>query len=958
VLSTLRTHPIIRAACAVFLAAALLLTPQVASSDSSDPAAITLRVQTPTYELTDGGVTVPGYSLNREPGAPMLPVYYELVELPVEGSWDLAFETPGATLLAATSSIPAAPTPDLGLERPLTNADVDELPQEATTVDRPDPAIYGVDAFYPQAVVVAGEEQRQRGRRFLPVQVYPFQYNPATGQLRYAPDVQVTIRVKPGDDKLQAAAPGQVSDVNPPASSGNAARIYTAGRGMHRLTYTNLVAAGVPLATTPVSNFAMYYLGQPIDIQVIDRNGNDRFDADDLVVFFAEPYQGRYMTRNVYWFAYGASGGGRMGSRGTPITGSEPVVTQVTQIARLEVDKVYQSQINLPAGQDRYFDEALYPSAAAGRPVTARNYTLPVDDPVASAPATLRVRLYGGVAQAPDPDQSVAISVNNAAASVHQWEGVGGYTATASVPGSRLTAPSSQIRLEAALSQLPLLAYYWIHPEWLELSYTAIADAENDRIGIEAAPAGANHLVVTGFTIPGVHVYDVRDPRRPVELTTVDPQQDGATYTIHFWDVDLPDPTYELATESALLAPVAVEADTPSTWRSPGHDAAYIAIAHSDVWSAVQPLLNYREAEGLPVARVNIQDVYDEFGYGRVDPEAIREFLGYAYHNWNDSGDPPEFVLLAGDGHHDFKGVEGSTLKNMIPPYLAHIDPWIGETAADNRYASVDGPDDFLPDMHIGRISAQNSTEMMNAVNKILAYEQSAPAGPWRENVTFVADSCNDPVGDFNAISELVRQKWLPRVYTANKLYYRIVQPNDNCPNANFTDPAAMRAAINSAYNGQNLLIQWFGHGSRFRWGSVSLFNTTDVVALPQTNVWPMVMHYTCYTGYFHNVYQNRQSLAELELLSAGKGSVVSFAATGQHLGTDELVMNYGVNKALFYDRLPRIGQVIDAARYYYYANSPTYMDLIDSSVLLGDPALKTRVLTQSFSTFLPAVRR
>ena len=64
-------------------------------------------------------------------------------------------------------------------------------------LDQPDPAIYGVDAFYPAAPVATGDEQWQRGRRLLAVRVFPFQYNPVTGELRYHPDITVTVHVTP-----------------------------------------------------------------------------------------------------------------------------------------------------------------------------------------------------------------------------------------------------------------------------------------------------------------------------------------------------------------------------------------------------------------------------------------------------------------------------------------------------------------------------------------------------------------------------------------------------------------------------------------------------------------------------------------------------------------------------------------------------------------------------------------
>ena len=73
----------------------------------------------------------------------------------------------------------------------------------------------------------------------------------------------------------------------------------------------------------------------------------------------------------------------------------------------------------------------------------------------------------------------------------------------------------------------------------------------------------------------------------------------------------------------------------------------------ASLWNAIQPLLDRRAAQGLRVAKVDIQDVYDEFSAGLVYPPAIRDFLSHAYHHWNGAAQPPKYVLLVGDGHYD-----------------------------------------------------------------------------------------------------------------------------------------------------------------------------------------------------------------------------------------------------------------------------------------------------------------
>ena len=70
----------------------------------------------------------------------------------------------------------------------------------------------------------------------------------------------------------------------------------------------------------------------------------------------------------------------------------------------------------------------------------------------------------------------------------------------------------------------------------------------------------------------------------------------------------------------------------------------------------------------------------------------------------------------------------GTGAQSYMPPYLAYVDPWMGETSADNRYVSVSG-DDILPDMHIGRLSVGTPMEAAAIVDKILSYETTPDSG-------------------------------------------------------------------------------------------------------------------------------------------------------------------------------------------------------------------------------------
>ncbi len=909
-----------------------------------DPSPIELRVQTPVYELDGGELRVPGYRMNDLPGAPRLPVWSTVVELPLGVGWRIEQRSPGARLLAQAMDIAAAPVPDLRAFERYASAGNPLLPFDAPTVDLPDPAIYAVDAFYPASPVVAGAEQWQRGQRFLSLRVFPFQYNPITRQLRYHPDVEITVHLSPEEQRRPQALDtlSLQQGVNAPAGTAGSLRIRTAGRSMVRLTYDDLLAAGVPLAAVDPATFAITYLGEPTASSVTGAE-DGRFDPGDLVIFYAQPYVGRYQRDNVYWFSYGGAPGLRMETRAVTPTGNEPVVTTITQTLHVEFDREYRTQFPLPQDADHWFDTPLSPDSATTVLTATRTYDLALDDALTEGTVRIRAALHGGFDRPPNPDKSIAIYLNSRWVATSQWEGMTYYVSDDNVPAAWLESTPNRVRLVAAISQLPGIDFYSVWPDWVDVTYPALANAEDDKIYIEGTAPGANQMMVTGFTTPDVQVYDLRDPNQPVRLLTTAAEPAGATYTLSFWDADLPGPTYYLSSNDALAAPLAIEPGTPSSWRTPYHEADYIAVVHPSLWDAIDPLLDYRAAQGLRIAKVDVQDIYDEWSYGRRDPEAIRNFLGYAYRCWNGAPcdpppvappEPPQYVLLVGDGHYDFTGVSGTAFPNLIPPYLAHVDPWMGETLADNRYVSVDGPDDFLPDMSIGRIPANTAADVEAVTTKVIVYETTAPVGQWQERVVFVADRAVDTGGNFHALSDHIRLGWLPPGYDDRTIYYQ----------RDYATGPEMRAAVKTAFNDGAFLMQWFGHASRYTWGSFIALNYNDPPTFNPNNRWPITAHFTCYSGYFANLSFNIHALGEILARTPLRGSIADFSSAGSSLGGSLLLMNEGLAQAIFRDRVGQIGNAVDAARLYYFQNAGAFFNVIDTFILFGDPALQLRL--------------
>ncbi len=930
-----------------------------------------MRVETPEYQLNTDGVEVPGYAWDTTPGAPRLPLHGVTFELPINGDWELTFESSGSRILAERVSVAAAPVPDLDLNGPVAPQDLPTLPSAVPTLDRPDPGIYGVDAFYPSSPVVVGEPVRQGDQRILPVRVLPFQYNPVTRQLRYHPDLLITVRLL-NTEAGMAPTTYRPTDFDQPTTlpGDGALRVHTRERGLYRLTHADLSAAGVevgPGGENP-NSFAIYYKGQPVGILVTGADDNS-FDPGDLVIFYAVPYDGgRYQNYNVYHFVYGDDiSGPRMETR--PVTSATPPasVSVITRTVHIEYNRDYRSLYERPDYADHFFDTQLYVNSAT--PQVIRSYDLALSDVVTSTGVvSIQALVHGGVAQVANPDQSVLLRLNSRDIGTYQWDGRTDNPITAHVPAVWLDGTPNRIHLVAALAQLSGLSFYWISPDWVKVSYPARANAVGDWIFIEGLHESTDPVAISGFTSPETSAFDVRDPARPLLLDGLGIAAGPDGYTV-YWDETEPDPSYVLTTEAALLAPGAIERDLPSNWSGNDHAYDYVAIIGSDrsysgtsalgaqLAGAIQPLLDHRTAEGLAIAMVSVQDIYDEWSYGRIDPMAIRSFLSHAYFNWTT---PPSYVLLVGDGHYDYNRVTTQTLPNLLPPYLAYVDPWWGEVPTDNLYVSVDDLDDYLPNMAVGRFPVNSVADVAAMVGKILAYESEAlnPTGLWQQQAVYVADDCADPAGNFHALSDSGRLQWLPSAYVAPRVYYDSPSRPTVCADGTHTVGTDLRPAVRALYDQGMLYMQWFGHGSQTQWGNPAALWRMDPPMLAQNTRLPFTVANACLTGYFvwnspfaNQGYPYMQSLAEIMVITPGKASIADLSPSGLHVGSALLTLQRGVHKMLFEERVERAGDVVDAAKWFFFQNSIGWHDVIDTMIYFGDPALKLRYPTGDLSS-------
>jgi hypothetical protein len=340
---------------------------------------------------------------------------------------------------------------------------------------------------------------------------------------------------------------------------------------------------------------------------------------------------------------------------------------------------------------------------------------------------------------------------------------------------------------------------------------------------------------------------------------------------------------------------------------------------------------------------------------------AIRDFVAYAYANW--SGAAPGYLLLLGDGTYDMRhyltssGQGATTAPTYIPPLLAMVDPYIGETAADNRFVSIVG-NDAMPDMNSGRLPANSAAEAEIMVDKILDYELLSPPGDWDKNVLFIADELSLGGGNFYELSDVLADgyddppantiKYLPAGYTSYKVYMETPgwsYPQTTCA---YESPsiACKQDIINTINQRGTLLVSYVGHSTKTYWGTNRMFDEVGLSQLTNGDMLPVFLAMSCVDGAFHQPEVGAEAFAEMNVRMAGGGSIASWSGTGWGLAFGHDYLERGFLLGLFHDGAESLGAATTAGKLYLVANTPpgAYDDLLETYLILGDPGLEIDV--------------
>lgn len=1003
----------------------------------SSQSGVVLELLAPQTEIRksinpDGSLTLhyPGANMSQEPGLPQLPQFSALLGVPANAEIKLSLLDNEQSILPGKIRIKTSPYPAV-LEEDLQPGGWTDQPPFSPAQKAP------VNSIIPAVPVKISDPAWMRDQRLVRVEFYPAQYLAAENQLLWHSrlTVRVDFHVNQGQDNpsllqqqeqadsfdsyleqvllnfstarawqgfpIESNQALHLDEQKPPmtsnAQSGQTRyRIAISKDGLYRLTYQELVNAGVPVDGLALSDLKLSTQGQTAAYYFQDAQQDGLFNQGDGLVFYGQKFYGdrmaqRYSGENAHWYTYsrqlpdGSSVDWKPEMNATmlekytdvnvywlTVDGSTPGMNETDhnqgnpekflslpsqwtdsaqavylplaikaglaqfyfQISRAEESTRWRT--TLFAGEETWFWEEIKTSTDA-----IRTYPIQLSSVAGSGTAILRGEIVAAAYNSSaSPDHHIQVFLNDPGQTQPvidaTWDGRSRFYFEGQLSQARLVEGENQLMLKVIL--LPTMIVEDLFVDWFEIEYQRRFVAQDDQLTFQASGDGTWQYTIDGFSSSGVLVFDISNPLQPLRIQNILMQGGGS---IRFRVTQATGDRF-IAAKPQDIPASGIHPYSPPDFSQP---ADYVIIAPPEFVSTAQALADFRTGLGFSTQVFNLNDLYNEFNDGILNPVAIKNFLKFTLSSW---GAPPQYAVLVGDGHWNLKGFSGYDSPPVyMPPNLVWVDPWQGEVDSANLLATVVG-DDPLPDVMIGRIPVNSAAQLQTVIDKIIAYE-NAPLADWQYHLLFIADDTPDDAGDFVAQSNQIISEYVSGNYAADKVYLDDFKDTNTCNlqpgDPTYMCPAATAAIVNDLNQIGALIVNYDGHGAINYWTGEQIFRNGDIASLANGSRLPVVLSMTCLDGYWihpnlESADKSGPSLIEEMLRASQKGAVAAFSPTGLGVSTGHNALQRGFYDALFKNGIKELGAAAQSAKLNLYSTGHND-DLLHTFTIFGDPALR-----------------
>ncbi len=260
-----------------------------------------------------------------------------------------------------------------------------------------------------------------------------------------------------------------------------------------------------------------------------------------------------------------------------------------------------------------------------------------------------------------------------------------------------------------------------------------------------------------------------------------------------------------------------------------------LVLCSSDLQTALGPWVDYRRKQGHKIA----------VRFSKPTVEQNKKLIAsYAI------GNHLKNVLLVGDAGDRWMDPRKLVPTDLVPAkvnVLFGSEPKIG---TDNPYGDLNA--DGIPELSVGRLTADTPAELTQTVNRIMRYEQQATGQPWQRNINLIAG-----VGGLGRLVDTIVEnttrkivtELIPSGYQTSMTYGSWTSPY--CP-----DPRRFSETAIGRFNEGCLFWVYCGHGNRDRLDRIKLPDQShqilDCESVDQLNCKtgsPIAICLSCYTG-------------------------------------------------------------------------------------------------------------
>ncbi|NPV13702.1 T9SS type A sorting domain-containing protein [candidate division WOR-3 bacterium] len=824
-------------------------------------------------------------------------------------------------------------------------------------------------AVYPDSVVEIGQIEVLRDVRFITLKIYPAQYQPVKRKLVWFDEIKVVVKFQavPEVNSLPDPLDGLIGGMllngeealnwklkssrltnNPYQRARQWLKIKVGTTGIYRITGAELARAGVPINGLDPQALALWTVGehepngpypdslQPVAIFV---TGDDdgRFDLHDTILFYGLApdhwvnkcsvwVKNLYIRDNVYWLTW--SGSGKRMRRGFgPDTTGTPILQSGGVMLHQELDLECPARAGLMWVWAKIF-KAADVSVARFTCALGLNYPIQIEE--------ISGRLYSASA-----GNEITIRLNGRAIGNFQF---GSSSYPSPYDFSIDSIGPVPFRDNQLAIELRGSGEKKVYLDYLEVKYFC-------RLSLFAGPCNffvdtvgdCRFLIQDASTVPVV--FDVTDPYVPAVCLGLEKRGDSVVFSRRLlgWT------EFVVATPEQFLKPKAMELKTPGFLWSETFLADYWIVTPSELMQSAQELARFRSNRiaGIPNARVrvvNLQEIYDDFGFGLEEPGAIKRFFRIKR---------PVYALLVGDGTYDYK----NNLNRVQPPGVPAYEfgfglvPDAGDRSAlaqDVWYADLEG-EGGSPDIILGRVCARSEGEFRQFVDKLVQYEIRSN-GYWTRRFLLMAD---DEYQRYPDRPDELRFRHIEQCEGIAALAENRLDPvKVYLTEFPFLGPKSKPQANNELIRQLNigaLIWVFFGHGSPYSLTHEEVFTVTRVSDIDNQNRVPFCFLGSCSVGRFDDT--RSECIAE-ELVRMNGGTVATVAASTATPSGNNLVFARNLLTPLFFP--PESIRTIGYCFFKAWVTDRSYHLFGDPATVLKLPTMSTQNLHISPETLHP----